>query len=46
MAKGTDTRVTYRRRHSYATRGNKIQKIHTPGASAGGVRQRRGERPA
>jgi large subunit ribosomal protein L34e len=35
MAKGTDTRVTYRRRHSYATRSNKIQKAYTPGGVIG-----------
>jgi large subunit ribosomal protein L34e len=31
MAVGTDTRVTYRRRHSYNTRSNKIRKFRTPG---------------
>jgi large subunit ribosomal protein L34e len=35
MAKGSDTRVTYRRRHSYNTRSNKIQKAHTPGGKIG-----------
>jgi large subunit ribosomal protein L34e len=26
-----DNRVTYRRRHSYRTRSNKVQKVKTPG---------------
>jgi len=26
-----DTRVTYRRKHSYNTRSNKIRKVKTPG---------------
>lgn len=30
MVKG-DARVTYRRRHSYNTRSNKVQKVKTPG---------------
>ena len=28
---GKDARVTYRRRHSYNTRSNKIRKVKTPG---------------
>ena len=28
-------RLTYRRRHSYATRSNKVRKVKTPGEGAG-----------
>mmetsp|Transcript_13051 Transcript_13051/g.28377 ORF Transcript_13051/g.28377 Transcript_13051/m.28377 type:complete len:128 (-) Transcript_13051:134-517(-) len=28
---GSDKRVTFRRRHSYATKSNKIRKVKTPG---------------
>jgi len=31
MGLGTDARVTYKRRHAYNTRSNKIRKIRTPG---------------
>lgn len=31
MGVGTDARVTFKRRHSYATRSNKIRKFRTPG---------------
>lgn len=30
----TDKRVTYRRKHSYNTRSNKIRKVKTPGTCA------------
>ena len=30
---GADNRVTFRRRHSYATKSNKIKKIKTPGGT-------------
>jgi hypothetical protein len=30
-------RLTYRRRHSYATRSNKVRKVKTPGGLSGGV---------
>ena len=32
MGIGTDARVTYKRRHAYNTRSNKIRKFRTPGA--------------
>ena len=31
MGVGTDARVVFTRRHSYATRSNKIRKFRTPG---------------
>ena len=31
MGVGTDSRVTFKRRHCYATRSNKIRKFRTPG---------------
>lgn len=31
MGLGSDARVTYRRRHSYNTRSNKVRKFRTPG---------------
>ncbi len=31
MGLGTDARVTFKRRHCYATRSNKIRKFRTPG---------------
>lgn len=30
---GVDRRVTYRRKHSYNTRSNKIRKVKTPGGN-------------
>lgn len=37
MGVGTDARVVFTRRHSYATRSNKIRKFLTPGALRGAV---------
>lgn len=34
-------RLTYRRRHSYATKSNQVRKVKTPGECSGAMRLRK-----
>jgi len=33
VARGSDARVTYRRRHSFNTRSNRVKRVRTPGGT-------------